>query len=92
MPPPIPTPPIPVIYYADAGYDAARMLADRIFLYDPAIVGTITGGISYVGVDYVSWPAYTADKRATMVFNDQCQVAGDPDGEVRPIWSRIATA
>jgi hypothetical protein len=51
----------PVVFYADSGDDAARMLADRIFLYDPAIVGTITGGISYVGVDYVSWPAYTAD-------------------------------
>ena len=51
----------PIVFYADAGYDAARMLADRIFLYDPAIVGTITGGVSFVGVDYVSWPAYTAD-------------------------------
>jgi hypothetical protein len=61
QPPPVPTPPTPVVFYADAGYDAARMLADRIFLYDPDIVGTITGGISYVGVDYVSWPAYTAD-------------------------------
>jgi len=58
---PYPVPPVPIVYYADAGYDAARMLADRIFLYDPDIVATITGGISYVGVDYVSWPAYTAD-------------------------------
>ena len=33
-----------------------------------------------------------ADKRATMVFNDACQVAGDPDGEVRPLWGKIATA
>jgi hypothetical protein len=49
------------VFYADAGYDAARMLADRIFLYDPDIISTITGGISFVGVDYVSWPAYTAD-------------------------------
>lgn len=42
-----------------------------------------------------AWPAYatsTDDKRSTMVFNDDCQVAGDPDGEVRPVWSRIATA
>ena len=56
-------PPIfnPVVFFADAGYDAARMLADRIFLHDPEIVATITGGISFVGVDYVSWPAYTAD-------------------------------
>jgi hypothetical protein len=51
----------PVVYYADAGYDAARMLADRVFLYDPDIVAVITGGVSFVGVDYVSWPAYTAD-------------------------------
>ena len=58
---PEPPPPVPLVYYADAGYDAARMLADRIFLNDPAIAGIITGGISFVGVDYVSWPAYTAD-------------------------------
>jgi phage tail P2-like protein len=51
----------PVVVYADAGYDAARMLADRIFLHDPGVAGTITGGVSFVGVDYVSWPAYTAD-------------------------------
>ena len=38
-----------------------------------------------------AWPAYTADARSTMVFNDDCQVAGDPDGEVRPLWSTIAT-
>ena len=39
-----------------------------------------------------AWPAYTADKRTTMLFNDECQVAGDPDGEVRPLWSKIATS
>ena len=38
------------------------------------------------------WPAYTADKRATMMFNDDTKVANDPDGEVRPVWSKIATA
>jgi len=51
----------PLVVYADAGYDAARMLADRIFLHDPGIAATITGGVSFVGVDYASWPAYTAD-------------------------------
>ena len=30
-------------------------------------------------------------QRATMLFNDECQVADDPDGEVRPLWSKIAT-
>jgi phage tail P2-like protein len=61
LPPDEPRPYTPIVYYADAGYDAARMLADRIFLLDPDIIATITGGISFVGVDYVSWPAYTAD-------------------------------
>jgi phage tail P2-like protein len=68
---PYPVPPVPLVYYADAGYDAARMLADRVFLYDPAIVGTITGGISYVGVDYVSWPSYTADLMIDMNTEDE---------------------
>jgi hypothetical protein len=60
----------PVVFYADAGYDAARMLADRVFLHDPEIMGVITGGISYVGVDYVSWPAYTADLMIDLHMND----------------------
>jgi len=70
QPPPLPTQPVPIVYYADAGFDAARMLADRIFLYDPAIIGTITGGISFVGVDYVSWPAYTADLMINLHTDD----------------------
>ena len=76
-PPPEATHPIekwppydPVVFYADAGYDAARMLADRVFLHDPEIMGVITGGISYVGVDYVSWPAYTADLMIDLHMND----------------------
>jgi len=60
----------PVVFYADAGYDAARMLADRIFLYDPDIMGMLTGGISFVGVDYVSWPAYTADLMIALHTSD----------------------
>jgi len=39
-----------------------------------------------------AWPAYTADKRATMIFNDECRIVGDPDGEVRPLWRKIATS
>ena len=58
------------MFYADAGYDAARMLADRIFLHDPEIVANITGGISFVGVDYVSWPAYTADLMINLHTDD----------------------
>jgi para-nitrobenzyl esterase len=41
------------------------------------------------------WPAYATtnnDKRTTMIFDDECRVAADPDGEVRPLWSKIATS
>ena len=62
--------PEPVVFFADAGHDAGRLLADRIFLYDENIVATITGGISFVGVDYVSWPAYTADLMINLHTDD----------------------
>jgi para-nitrobenzyl esterase len=47
-----------------------------------------------VGEALPAWPAYgTAnnDKRVTMIFNDECRSIAAPDGEVRPLWSRIAT-
>ena len=28
-----------------------------------------------------AWPAYTAEKRATMVFNAPCATKNDPEGE-----------
>ena len=39
-----------------------------------------------------AWPAYTAERRATMIFDDECRVVDDPDGEVRPLWFKVATA
>ena len=38
-----------------------------------------------------AWPAYTAGRRATMLLDDECRVVDDPDGEVRPLWSKVAT-
>jgi para-nitrobenzyl esterase len=38
-----------------------------------------------------SWPAYAAERRATMLLDDKCRVVDDPDGEVRPLWSKVAT-
>jgi para-nitrobenzyl esterase len=35
------------------------------------------------------WPAYTAAERATMIFDDDCRVARDPDRETRLLWSRV---
>ena len=36
-----------------------------------------------------AWPAYTAAERATMVFDNDCHVARDPDREARLSWSRV---
>jgi carboxylesterase type B len=37
------------------------------------------------------WPAYETGRRATMVFDAQCRVVDDPDGEVRPLWSKATS-
>ena len=37
-----------------------------------------------------SWPTYTAERRATMLLDDECRVVSDPDGDVRPVWSKVA--
>ena len=38
-----------------------------------------------------AWPTYTAERRATMLLDDTCKVVNDPEGEVRPLWSKVAT-
>ena len=37
------------------------------------------------------WPAYTTDRRATMLFDTRCRVVDDPGREARLLWSRVAT-
>jgi para-nitrobenzyl esterase len=39
-----------------------------------------------------AWPAYGAAERATMILDDACRAANDPDGEVRPLWMKVATS
>jgi len=46
--------------------------------------------VAFARTGKADWPAYTADKRAVMVFEDACKVVDDPDGEVRPLWSKVA--
>jgi hypothetical protein len=26
-----------------------------------------------------------------MIFDDECRIVDDPDGEVRPLWGKVAT-
>jgi para-nitrobenzyl esterase len=35
-----------------------------------------------------TWPAYSADKVQTMIFDTKCVVKNDPDGEARKILSQ----
>src|SRR5262249_36657876 len=37
-----------------------------------------------------AWPNYDATRRATMLLDDECRVVDDPDGEARPLWSKVA--
>jgi para-nitrobenzyl esterase len=39
-----------------------------------------------------AWPAYTADRRATMAIDTEWRVEDDPQREARLLWSRIALA
>jgi para-nitrobenzyl esterase len=38
-----------------------------------------------------AWPAYTAEARNVMVFDQECRTATDPDRDARLLWTRIAT-
>ncbi len=37
-----------------------------------------------------TWPAYTTQTRATMIFDRECRVENDPGGELRHSWEGIA--
>jgi para-nitrobenzyl esterase len=46
-----------------------------------------SGDPSHEGIP--PWPAYTAGKRATMIFNTECRVENDPRSEERKAWDGI---
>jgi para-nitrobenzyl esterase len=46
-----------------------------------------TGNPSHDGIP--NWPAYTLDRRATMILDAQCRVVDDPYREERLLWSEI---
>ena len=35
------------------------------------------------------WPAYDATRRATMLFNEECQVVNDPQATERQVWQGV---
>ena len=38
------------------------------------------------------WPRYTSQDRATMVFDDVCRIAHDPNREMRLLWSKVVAS
>ena len=36
-----------------------------------------------------SWPVYTAEARATMIFDNECQLEYDPSAEERRLWATV---
>ncbi|MGH2508887.1 MAG: carboxylesterase/lipase family protein, partial [Ktedonobacteraceae bacterium] len=45
---------------------------------------------SYRGLP--TWPAYTPEERATMIFDTTCRVVNDPGGEIRQAWDGMFIA
>ncbi len=39
--------------------------------------------------DLPEWPGYEPDRRATMLFDDECVVSDDPDGKLREVWDGL---
>jgi para-nitrobenzyl esterase len=46
-----------------------------------------SGDPNHEGIPH--WPAYTAEERATMIFNIECHVENDPRSEERKAWDGI---
>jgi para-nitrobenzyl esterase len=67
--------------------DGAQALADRVSRAWAAFARS--GRPDCAGLP--SWPAFTADRRETMLFDDACRVVADPDADVRVAWAGVAT-
>jgi para-nitrobenzyl esterase len=46
-----------------------------------------TGNPSHAGIP--PWPAYDADRRATMILDAECRVVDDPHREERLLWDEL---
>jgi para-nitrobenzyl esterase len=70
------------------GGPEARVLADQ--LASAWVAFARTGNPNAKGLP--EWPAYTAESRATMVFDSKTRVEKDPGGELRLLWSEVRPA
>ncbi len=73
---------VPVM--SGGGPDAAKLAAK---MSEAWIAFARTGNPNHSGLP--EWPTYDTTERATMVFNDTCEVVDDPDAEIRRLWATI---
>jgi para-nitrobenzyl esterase len=38
------------------------------------------------------WPAYTLERRATLILDENCRIEDDPGGETRALWQEIVAS
>jgi para-nitrobenzyl esterase len=65
------------------GRPEAPALAERVS--EAWLAFARTGDPNHAGLP--AWPAYDPSRRATMLFDVDCRVADDPDGEERRAWA-----
>ncbi len=60
---------------------------------DQAVADTVSKTwTTFARTGKADWAPYTLDRRTTMIFNDESKAVDDPDKDVRPIWTKVATA
>jgi para-nitrobenzyl esterase len=60
---------------------------------DQALADTVSRTwAAFARTGKADWAPYTNDKRTTMIFDDESRTVDDPDKDVRPIWTKVATA
>jgi para-nitrobenzyl esterase len=60
---------------------------------DQALADTVSKTwASFARTGKADWAPYTADTRTTMIFSDESKPVDDPDKDVRPLWTKVATA
>ena len=64
----------------------AQALADRVS--EAWLAFARSGDPNHSGLP--TWPRYDTDRRATMIFDDECSVVDDPDAAERRAWDDVS--
>ncbi len=77
----------------DAGQSMTGSGGDRQVLADRMSEAWVsfarTGNPNHAGIP--NWPEFTSQERATMIFNDECAVMDDPNGDERKMLRSVLT-